>query len=168
MCYIYRWIGKNILVLGATQMPTWFLTWFSARFSQWEPVDIFTGENGSENQPQVLTWMRTDHENQFYFIFIFWGRTEQVLAYNLHSVLRVPVPVGAAVFYFYIFYALLLATSCSVFFFSVLWFSIKCEQTKEDIALISSKFFRTVQLWWRAPSKQKTSLQNDEILSNHL
>jgi hypothetical protein len=69
MCNIFRWMGKKILVLGDSQMPTWFLTWFSARFSQREPVDIFTGEIGSENQPQVVTWMRTDHENQFYYIY---------------------------------------------------------------------------------------------------
>jgi hypothetical protein len=61
--------------------------------------------------------MRTDHENQFFFLYICFGTTEQVLSYNLHAVLRVPVPVGAAAFHFYISYALLLATSYSAFLF---------------------------------------------------
>ncbi len=60
------------------------------------------------------------------------------------------------------------ATSYSVLFFPVLWFSISCEHSAEDLALFSSNVFRTIQLWWKVPPKLKTSLQNDEILSKHL
>jgi hypothetical protein len=73
MCYMFRWMGKKILLLGDSQMPTWFLTWFSARFSQWEPVDIFTGEMG------VRINLRFSHEwepimriSSIFLIYIFW------------------------------------------------------------------------------------------------
>jgi len=76
---------REQLVLGSSQMLTWFLTrfsaWFSltwfltqfaAWFSQWEPIGTFTCEKWIENWSQVFTWMKTSYENQFKFIhFIF-------------------------------------------------------------------------------------------------
>jgi hypothetical protein len=51
----------------------------------------------------------------FYFI-LFWENWTGSLIYFTFS-FKVPVPVGAAAFHFYIFYAVLLATSYSVFIF---------------------------------------------------
>jgi hypothetical protein len=65
----------------------------------------------------------------------------------------------------YIFYALLLATSYSVFIFQFYDLASIVSIPRKIFALISSKFFGTVQLWWKVSSKQKTSLQTDEILS---
>jgi hypothetical protein len=55
-------------MLGDSQMLTPFSTQFLARFSQWESIDIFNCENRTENQPQVLTWMRTD-PNVYIYVF---------------------------------------------------------------------------------------------------
>ncbi len=46
-----------------------FSTHFLAWFSQWESIDILKCENRIENQPQVLTWLRTD-SNVYIYMFL--------------------------------------------------------------------------------------------------
>jgi len=68
----------------------------------------------------------------------------------------------------YISYALLLATSYSVFIFQFYDLASIVSIPRKILHKLAVSFFGTVQLWWKAFSKQKTSAQNNEILSKHV
>jgi hypothetical protein len=77
---------RSQLVLGSSQMLTWFLTRFLAWFSQWELIDTFTCEKWIENWSQVFIWMKTNYENWFKFIhFIFLAATIGSSCSSSHS-----------------------------------------------------------------------------------
>ncbi len=108
-------------VLGSSQMLVWFLTWFSAQFPKWESIDTFTCENQSENWSQVLTLMRTDHENGFLYILEELNRfSHKIYIWMSKTLCRLML----LLLIFYIFYARLLATFFLFFFQFFDWASV--------------------------------------------
>ncbi len=80
MDYIFRWIGKKILMLWFSNAHP-VLDLVLSSILTLRAVDTFTCEIKSENQPQVLTGMRTNNEKQFYILYRYiFGRTEHVLS----------------------------------------------------------------------------------------
>jgi hypothetical protein len=90
-------------------------------------------------------WMRT---GIYIYIYIYLNKFSHRIYIRFSSSQRQLLQL--LFFIFYIFYALLLATFYNAFFFSVLWFSINSEHSKEILALVRILFFRTVQLWWNS------------------
>jgi hypothetical protein len=118
MDYIFRWIGEKILMLGGSQMRTWFLTWFSARFSHWDPLTLL------HVRSKVRINLRFSHEWEpimrssfIFYIDIFVGEPNMFshrIYIQFSESLRQLVLL---LFICYISYALLLATSYSVYIF---------------------------------------------------
>jgi hypothetical protein len=150
-------------------MPTRFLTWFSARFSHWEPLTLLHVRSKVRiNLMFSEEWEPIMRSSFIFYIDIFLGEPNMFshrIYIQFWESLRQLVLLP---FICYISYALLLATSYSVFIFQFYDLASIVSIPRKILHKLAVSFFGTVQLWWKAFSKQKTSAQNNEILSKHV
>ncbi len=118
MNYIFKWIGKKILMLDGSQMPTRFLTWFSARFSHWEQLTLLHVRSKVRiNLRFSQEWEPIMRSSFIFYIDIFLGEPN-MFSHRIYTQFWESLRhLVLLLFICYISYALLLATYYSVFIF---------------------------------------------------